>query len=293
MTQLVFSPSQLDWPPNGLVSLWDMINFHFTSLYSALTLLERHIEVASQAEDQNASVSSLDKPGAMLALDQAEAGANRLALKPPRNWIWRTRYRLSQGQITNAELAAEFRVIIQSIEDETMLEHFYHYPRDKADQLVKVTIDWAAAIAAFPSAEHDIRMGVDCYACDHHDAAVFHMMRVAEYGLRALATERGVVLSKPLSHEVWAAIIDAIEKKAEEIKQKPAGPVKDEALAFYNGAVGSGRALKDKFRNRVMYARDRFNPHEAADAIFQARTFMLGLARHVNEGAAQPIDWKF
>jgi hypothetical protein len=116
-----------------------------------------------------------------------------------------------------------------------------------------------------------------------------------KYGLRALAKERGVKLKndKPLTHENWQKIIEEVEKKATEIqKQAPAGDGKDEALSFYNGALGHLRALKDKYRNRVMHARASFNPYEAADAIFHTKSFMLGIASKITERAAKQIRWK-
>ncbi len=112
----------------------------------------------------------------------------------------------------------------------------------------------------FPSAKQDVANGVDCYACDHNTAAVFHMMRVAEVGLIRLAKELGVRLKKdkPLSHAQWGEIVGADRDELHQsiLHTAPAGHGKDDAQAFYNGAASHIRALKDKYRNVVMHSRE-------------------------------------
>ena len=54
----------------------------------------------------------------------------------------------------------------------------------------------------FKSAKDDIGAAGNCYAADLHTAAVFHLMRVAEKGMKALARHLGikkVTKTKPLT----------------------------------------------------------------------------------------------
>ena len=162
--------------------------------------------------------------------------------------------------------------------------------------VIQVEGEWAHIIKAFRETKADIVAGVDCYAIEHNTACVFHMMRVAEHGLRALARERRVKLKndKPLTHENWNTIIEETDKKAQEIqKTARAGDQKDAALAFYNGALAHLRALKDRYRNRVMHARETFNPHEAGDATFHTKSLMAGLATKINDLTTHQIRWGF
>ena len=76
-------------------------------------------------------------------------------------------------------------------------------------------------------------------------------MRVAEHGLGAVAKERRVKLpkNKPVEWATWQEIIKSIRDAHAEIgKTKPPGQGKDEALAFYSGALAHLEAFKDKYR---------------------------------------------
>ena len=162
--------------------------------------------------------------------------------------------------------------------------------------MIYVEHDWKTVLTAFPSSRYDVEQGVDCHACDHNSAAIFHMMRVAEIGLTRLASERKVKLKKdrPLSHAQWGEIIGAVEKSAAEIlRTARAGHEKDLALAFYNSANSHARALKDRYRNAVMHSRREFSTHEAADAISHTKSFMTGLAERLNEKSNRQIRWRF
>jgi len=44
----------------------------------------------------------------------------------------------------------------------------------------------------FPSAREDMKEAKNCYVLGRHTAAVFHAMRVLEYGLKALADDVGI-----------------------------------------------------------------------------------------------------
>jgi hypothetical protein len=87
----------------------------------------------------------------------------------------------------------------------------------------------------------------------HHTASVFHCMRVAEVGLRALARERQITLpkGKPLEWGQWQEILTAVNESINGAggiaKTAKAGPAKDAALSFYNGCHGHFISFKDQF----------------------------------------------
>jgi hypothetical protein len=79
--------------------------------------------------------------------------------------------------------------------------------------VVESANEWAATIRQFPSTACEIDDAVDSYGLGHNTAAVFHLMRIAEYGLRALGHERQVKFpNKPLEWAEWQKIIGEIEK---------------------------------------------------------------------------------
>jgi hypothetical protein len=191
------------------------------------------------------------------------------------------------------DLAKELETLLQAIEDDVRLEYFFHYRRDKGLMLLRVPSDWAPTLSAFPSVKPEIDAGVDCYALEHNAASVFHMMRVSEIGMRALARERQVSFPKhPLEWAEWDNIIDQIDSKAKTVTVGMSrGPARDAARGFYTAAVAQLRAFKET-RNRIMHMRGRFDELDAQRAINQVRDFMNGLSRKIGEKTRSPI-WRW
>lgn len=293
------SPSQQSEPlPYGLVSLGEMINFRFGYFHGAIErarlLADIHGNAPPMEMIDDSSIRLID-----LAVDDIAEFARTMGLKATQaraeSITLSTKYR-DIKPLTNQWACGQLTTLHEILISDAFDHVFYHYPLNRSAIVRGVKDDWKNALAAFGSAKEDIEAGVDCYALGHNTAAVFHMMRVAEIGLRALARERRVELpkKKPITHAQWGEIVKEIDKEAEHIVQKaPAGDGKDAAMAFYSGAAGHIRALKDKYRNRVMHARERFNEYEAADAMFHTRSFMNSISERLNEETKSQIKWKY
>jgi hypothetical protein len=72
---------------------------------------------------------------------------------------------------------------------------FFALVKDRAAYYENIDLFGRQAADAFPSAGSDILDALRCMALELNTAAVFHLMRVAEFGLRALARDRGVVMT--------------------------------------------------------------------------------------------------
>jgi hypothetical protein len=206
--------------------------------------------------------------------------------------------RMFKGAFTYENIETELVFLRQTIEDSIKFERFYHYPKNMAELPLRIDADWAATVVAFPSKEvrFEIHAGVDCYALGHSTAAIFHFMRVAEFGLRALARERRVRLGKngqkPIEWGTWNEIILKIEAEVKRIalKMKP-GPKKDAALDFYSGALAHLSGFKDQYRNSVMHYRREYKAWEAEIAMRQVRDFMNKLSAKISESTKGPLKW--
>jgi hypothetical protein len=182
------------------------------------------------------------------------------------------------------------KILRETIEDEFRRVYFHQYDAKKVGCLLDVHIDWPIVMTKFPSATNDILSAVDCYAIDQNTACVFHLMRVAERGLRALANERKIPWPKhPVEWATWQDILMEIEKSTKPIGAWPRGPKKDAALAFYSGAIGQLHAFKELYRNAVMHVRADYDEHDAARAINQVCDFMTGLSSKIGEKTSGPI----
>jgi hypothetical protein len=187
--------------------------------------------------------------------------------------------------------------LYDAIEHDLRQENFYHYSREMAALLLSVRsgadVEWKAIIDAFPSSEREIEPGIDCFARGDFSGCVFHMVRIAELGLRTIAGERGVASvgkNKPLEWGMWGDVFQAIDKQLEEIRNKPAGPRKEAADMFYRGALSDLRFLQT-YRDPTMHFREEYGKGEAYDATYRVKALMKTLAFKLSEGNTTPIDW--
>jgi hypothetical protein len=272
--------------------LLDMINFGVVHFLMAIKLLDQEIAVATFRAQQDQSLIKEDKDRTTDNLKYISAHVRGLALNNAENRLLRS-FALLTSTIppSYSQLALELKTLKEAIEDDIKYEHFYHYPRQKAEFAHVQNAEWLPIYDAFPSGRLDIESGLDCYALGHNTAAVFHMMRSVEYGLRALARERGVSFpNKPVEWATWQEMLDQIESSGRKAAHAlPAGAKRDAAFAFYSGAAGQIHAFKDIYRNAVMHVRRSYDDLQALRAIGQVRDFMTLLARKIGEKTKTPI----
>jgi hypothetical protein len=143
---------------------------------------------------------------------------------------------------------------------------------------------------AFPSAAFDLQEAANCIAVDCGTAAVFHLMRAVEWGLRALSVDLGVLTvpqkraTIPIEFSEWEKILDhlyiAVEDK---IGAMPRGPVKQETQEFYFPLLQDVRGFKDAFRNHVMHTRTTYSQGQADVVLDYVRRFFAHLSVRISE----------
>jgi hypothetical protein len=207
--------------PAWLWSLADMINFyldrfvhHWRDLVRALREAEAAVKIDRNAEVPASSIDQIDewiKGGiryCVNAIGIREAELTKVDLE------------IQLGNrhfqpIIWGELFENLKRLCDQIIVGISRECFFHYARENGILIFRAEQNWSVVVGRFPSAKQEILPGIDCYALGHNTAAVFHMMRVAEIGLRALARERQVTFPKtPLEWAEWNNLIDEIEKQA-------------------------------------------------------------------------------
>ncbi len=202
----------------------------------------------------------------------------------------------SSGNVLHSKLKQEIEVLFEGIENDIGSLRFYHYSRSKGILVQNVASEWRETLRAFPSSKEDVFSAVDCYALEHNTASVFHSMRVAEYGLRALAKERGVKIIKkiPLEWSNWQDILDAVEAAVATLTRGasalPRGPKRDAASEFYRGCLGEFSSFKEEFRNNVMHSRKNYDEFQALRALTRVKEFMERLSLKTDEKGKR-IRW--
>jgi hypothetical protein len=194
--------------------------------------------------------------------------------------------RMLKGLVHYEMIQNELITLRQCIEDDIKYERLYHYPKKVAELPICFATDWSATLTAFPgeAMRFEISSGVDCFALGHHTAAIFHFMRVVEYGLRAMAKALRVKLpkNKLIEWSEWQHILTAMEKKVADARQSRRGPKKAAELDFYSGALQYFAGFKDMYRDSVMHVRRAYEAWEAEIAMRQVRDFMNKLSTRVS-----------
>lgn len=271
-----------------IVSLQDMgLKLLLGDLYFQLRSLD-------QAERYSPAVIKAMADDILGTLERLEGPCKDFDLTQSLKAIARVRPRFKA--LEQAAMASEVRHIRELVESETGDRYVYSITKENGDLLDSTYERWGALNTRFPAIAPESDGAIICFAVDEYTACTFHLMRIAEIGLRALAHELAVVLpkDKPLEWGLWGEIIRDTRKRADAILAgKPPGPGKDEAMAFYSRAVGHIEAFKYIYRDQTMHVRARFDRHQAASAMGHVREFMEGLATKITEANPGPIAWVF
>lgn len=129
-------------------------------------------------------------------------------------------------------------------------------------------------------ARQDIKDAGNCIAASLHTAAVFHLMRIAEHGLRVLAKKFRVSIThkgKPCPIELgdWEQIITGIKNKITLIRQLPkASKQRQVKLELYSDAADHCTFMKDIWRNNTAHVRKTYKHSEAIAIFDRVRDFM-------------------
>jgi hypothetical protein len=137
--------------------------------------------------------------------------------------------------------------------------------------------------AAFPNAYPEMVDAGNSLALDQFTACVFHSMRAAEIGVRALAEELNVTFPFPLELADWHNMLDQIDSKIHQMKNLPRSAEKDDGLQFYSEAATQFRYFKDAWRVRVAHTRARYDEHAAVKVFDHTFSFFQTIATRLKE----------
>lgn len=135
-----------------------------------------------------------------------------------------------------------------------------------------------AVITAFPNATFDIIEAGKSIALDRWTAAVFHLMRVVEHGLRALAVLVEIPMAAEVEFEQWRNVIDQIQKQIRAMEQETRTPERTARLRVYADAASQCWFFKEAWRNHVSHSRSKYVENEALEVWDHVRSFMQRLA---------------
>lgn len=155
-------------------------------------------------------------------------------------------------------------------------------------------------MSAFPSATDDFMEAGNCLAADCNTGGVFHLMRVAEVGLRALAMDRNASFkNKPVDQQEWGTILGYLDGTIKALREAPSSKwsdpgIKDVQVRFYSEVVAELRSFNEAWRRHIAHAReDGIYDHDYANSVFKHVTkFMQKLAERISETTSTSEYWE-
>lgn len=185
--------------------------------------------------------------------------------------------------ISNYDLMVQLQELRTDIVEDLRFRRFALVPFDKTEIYDKGIPAWQTVWKRFPKAEHDTREAIDSYVLGLNTATVFHAMRIAEMGLRALARRLRVTVSHkkgpmPIDLADWEAVITACRNEITRLRTLAKGHKSALRLQLYSEAAEHCGFMKDIYRNPVSHARKVYNAGEALGALTRVYDFMQFLA---------------
>jgi len=184
-----------------------------------------------------------------------------------------------RGRITLGDLLAQFTELKRDIDNDLEFRKFIFIPASEAQLLDGLDAQWEAIWKAIPASEKDARDAALCYAVGLPSAAIFHAMRVAEFGLRHLAAEMKVsILDKgkkiPIEFGTWEKVIANCKSKIDAARKLPTNATKEKRLQFYSRAADHAGYMKDIWRNDISHTRKSYIDPEAKAVLDRVHGFM-------------------
>lgn len=279
------SPSQQsEQLPYGLVSLWDMLNFHAAKLFEVINCLadiERTLTFdPARLCNGSPDLSPILAQQLRWLSQQTKALGLPVTHTAAKNAVWgaengKNYNHIEVGNLMRSSLAK----IRERLQDELETKSVYLIPSKSHLQEIDGAFGEPVSIA-FPSAVYDIVEAGKCLTFSRSTACVMHLMRVLEVGLVALATQLGV----DASGDNWNTILNRIEGEIRSRTKESHGEEwKTKEEPFYAEVATHFRFLKNGWRNHAMHARAKYTEEEADEIYLSVRALMRHLSERLSE----------
>lgn len=196
------------------------------------------------------------------------------------------------------ELARDYKRIRDGLFAEIKKHKFVSLPAEGVKYFDQDKLFGDDVYEKFKSARYDIKEAGNAFAFQLYTACVFHLMRAAEHGLRALANDRQVQLTTrsgspfPLDMGTWEDVLRGLTDALEAVTNwgRPMGEIKTQATRFYTDAIEEARAIKE-WRNPTMHTRAEYRQGGAEQILDHVERFMVTLSSRISDTERTPLVW--
>jgi hypothetical protein len=201
----------------------------------------------------------------------------------------------SQGDRSASAVAVRLEVVEAAIRYDLSRRHFLWVNPGRNEYLDQDALFGDRVRDAFPSAISDLREAGNCLAAECNTAAVFHLMRAVEWGLRALCANFGFTKAKslkksgktkytPIPYVEWEIMLNQLQPRVDaKLNKIKRGPEKQAFQEYYYPILQDMRAVRDAWRNHVMHTRATYGHDDAEEIYRHVKRLLVVLSQKVLE----------
>lgn len=269
--------------PKKLVSLWDMIQFRADGVLLVVRVLETFHAmgqaIARARQNKQSITPELTEEHSRewaKNVQNALGVLEKLSVSASRKQIERIAIRLENGEGLDV-VSGDIKEALSRLRDELEDIVFFTVAPSKTKLMDKPRSGWDSVLDRFPAAITDIEEASRCLALDRASACVFHLMRVMEHGLVAVAAGLGIPYAPS-----WESYLKQIDNELR-TDWKDKTPTWKQSEEFYREVAAHLSTVKFAWRNPTMHIRRSYTPDEAAEVYNSVRGFMRHLATQLSE----------
>jgi len=267
-----------------LWSLVDMIDCRITALMSAFEQLRGICDSLYQYPDLRAELSDEDKDraGRWAFLHDLESLEAIIDDERIRLHVWRLRNN-GRNPMSAEVLIREYESLKHDLVMVMANRKFAYIPTSVSGYFEQDRLFGDAVYEKFPMMRNDIKDAGNCIASGLPTAAVFHLIRVAEYGLRHIARRMKMtrILGKKnvdISETTWETLLRELRGKLESAHQeKNITAARAKRIALYSDAADHAKHMQGLWRNGVSHLAV-YNEREALNAFDRVKGFIQLIA---------------
>lgn len=251
--------------PFGVVSLLEMLKFAAEDFWEAAEIIGRISENPRYTFDY--------KPRAQRVFAKLMIHCKELGLKGSVKYLVKMQEGVDLDVATGfpTNFNKEIQTLSSIIEAELGARMFRYIQSEKSQYCDP---DWLVGTPIqdkFPRAFNEFQAGGRCYAYGENTACAFHLNRVLEDGLKALA----VALGQPFDRNSWDAHLKDVERELT-VRYKSAGARTVDEL-FYSDLSTQFGHLKTAWRNPTMHIEAKYDERDGLYLLQTTERFVFTL----------------
>jgi len=284
--------------------LWEMMNQLDVSLLAYLTSLLASNETFPHVERTHRKKTVLRENGhlknMLTIIDQLENIFRRQRVVDCVEYCLTAKDLLSKPFVDLPGMSSSLTTLKTSILRSLQKKQFLQVGQDGFEFVEEDALLGYEVKTRFPAAARDVKAAADCFAAECFTAAVFHLLRAAEVGLRSLARDRRITLADKQSGEKdWTQILKKLEIVVFDLRVAPASKwggaedIKELQVAFYGELVQVLRSFDDAWKTHVSHGGSAvfYNRDQAAHILKHVRVLMQKLAARISETSVTEEFW--